>query len=78
MELIVLHLQTTFSLIAPPVVNFLAKDPLVDKYDLSQWTMPFSGAATLSQELTEAAVTRLGLQGIKQGACIYNVREIPL
>lgn len=64
--------KCTFSLIAPPVVNFLANDPLVDQYDLSHWTTPYSGAAPLGAELTMKMVTRLGLKGIRQG---YGMSE---
>lgn len=61
------NLQGTFSLLAPPVVNFLANDPMVDKFDLSSLRDPYSGAATLGRELTEKMVQRLKLDGIRQG-----------
>ncbi|XP_060559847.1 uncharacterized protein LOC132719909 [Ruditapes philippinarum] len=64
--------RVSFSLIAPPVVNFLASDPLVDKFDLSHWTTPYSGAASLGAELTMKMVTRLNLKGIRQG---YGMSE---
>ncbi|XP_062579412.1 LOW QUALITY PROTEIN: uncharacterized protein LOC134241356 [Saccostrea cucullata] len=62
----------TFSLLAPPVVNFLATDPMVDKYDLSSLRDPYSGASTLGKELTEKMVQRLKLDGIRQG---YGMSE---
>lgn len=73
-------LQTTFSLIAPPVANFLAKDPMVEQYDLSHWRMPLSGAAPLSKPLSEAVVNRLGISGLKQGQfqSIYGFVNIDL
>ena len=37
--------RITFGFIAPPIVLVLAKDPLVDKYDLSSLKMMNSGAA---------------------------------
>jgi 4-coumarate--CoA ligase len=37
--------KTTFSYVVPPIVLGLAKDPLVDKYDLSSMKMMNSGAA---------------------------------
>ena len=54
-------------MIAPPVVNFLANDPLVDKFDLSHWKTPYSGAAPLGADLTMKMVNRLKLKGIRQG-----------
>ncbi|XP_011432313.3 uncharacterized protein [Magallana gigas] len=62
----------TFSLLAPPVVNFLANDPMVDKFDLSSLRDPYSGAATLGRELTVKMVQRLKLDGIRQG---YGMSE---
>ncbi|OWF49894.1 probable 4-coumarate--CoA ligase 1 [Mizuhopecten yessoensis] len=62
----------TFSLIAPPLVNFFAKHPLVDKYDLSTLHTPYSGAATLSRSLTEQMVERLHITSIRQG---YGMSE---
>ncbi|XP_045170274.2 uncharacterized protein LOC123532762 [Mercenaria mercenaria] len=64
--------KITFSLIAPPVVNFLANDPLVNNFDLSHWTTPYSGAAPLGADLTMQMVTRLNLKGIRQG---YGMSE---
>ncbi|XP_052274897.1 uncharacterized protein LOC127874556 [Dreissena polymorpha] len=64
--------KTTFSLIAPPVVNFLATDPSVERYDLSHWRTPYSGAAPLGKDLTETVVRKLGLTGLRQG---YGMSE---
>lgn len=66
------NLQGTFSLLAPPVVNFVANDPMVDKFDLSSLRDPYSGAATLGRELTEKMVQRLKLDGIRQGTKIAS------
>ncbi|XP_033755252.1 probable 4-coumarate--CoA ligase 1 [Pecten maximus] len=62
----------TFSLIAPPLVTFFAKHPLVDKYDLSSLQSPYSGAATLSRALTEQMAERLNITSIRQG---YGMSE---
>jgi 4-coumarate--CoA ligase len=37
--------KVTFAYVVPPIVLGLAKDPLVDKYDLSSIKMMNSGAA---------------------------------
>jgi 4-coumarate--CoA ligase len=37
--------KATFAFVVPPIVLDLAKDPLVDKYDLSTMRMMNSGAA---------------------------------
>lgn len=70
------NLQGTFSLLAPPVVNFLSNDPMVDKFDLSSLRDPYSGAATLGRELTEKMVQRLKLDGIRQGAKIASTKSV--
>ncbi|MBQ0925507.1 AMP-binding protein [Saccharopolyspora endophytica] len=52
--------------VAPPTVLALAKDRLVDSYDLSSVEMVFSGAAPLDGDLGRALTDRLGcavLQG---------------
>ena len=59
--------QGTFSLVAPPIVNFFAKHPAVTKYDIKSLHTPYSGAAPLSKILTEQMVNRLGIKGIRQG-----------
>lgn len=58
-------------MLVPPLVVFLAKHPLVDKYDLSHVQMIGCGAAPLSQELAKAVIKRLGGQPkilVMQGA----------
>jgi acyl-CoA synthetase (AMP-forming)/AMP-acid ligase II len=44
----------------PPIVLAIAKDPLVDQFDLSSLEFMNSGAAPLSAELEAACRTRLG------------------
>ncbi|XP_066281399.1 uncharacterized protein [Branchiostoma lanceolatum] len=51
----------------PPVVLFLAKHPLVDKYDFSHVKELVNGAAPLGRELAQAVVTRLKHPTIRQG-----------
>jgi len=43
--------QINFSYMAPPLVNFLVKQPIVDKYDLKKLKNIFCAAAPLGQEL---------------------------
>jgi acyl-CoA synthetase (AMP-forming)/AMP-acid ligase II len=62
----------TRALVAPPMVLALAKDPLVDQFDLSKLTLVNSGAAPLSAELALEAGARLGCEVI-QG---YGMTEL--
>ena len=48
--------------VAPPVIVRLARDKLVDKYDLSSVKMITSGAAPLTKELVDAVYKRLGIK----------------
>ncbi|OQR85179.1 4-coumarate-CoA ligase [Achlya hypogyna] len=52
--------------LVPPLVAFLAKHPLVDKYDLSATKHVISGAAPMGEELEQQLEARLGMK-IKQG-----------
>src|SRR2546429_488301 len=63
--------RVTLSHIVPPIVLKLAKDPSVDKYDLSSLKMIFSGAAPLGPELSRECLQRIGC-GIRQG---YGMTE---
>lgn len=54
--------KITFVYVAPPVIVRLARDSLVDKYDLSSLRMITSGAAPLTRELVEAVHQRLKLK----------------
>jgi len=63
--------RVTLSHIVPPLVLKLAKDPIVDNYDLSSLRMIFSGAAPLSAELSDQCMVRIGC-GIRQG---YGMTE---
>ncbi|XP_012275911.1 4-coumarate--CoA ligase 1 [Orussus abietinus] len=61
--------------LVPPLVLFLAKHPIVDKYDLSSVTTITCGAAPLSQEIQNTVSKRLNLKEIKQG---YGLTETTL
>ncbi|KFY04165.1 hypothetical protein V491_09446 [Pseudogymnoascus sp. VKM F-3775] len=53
--------RITYTYVAPPIVLRLAKDALVDNYDLSSLRMITSGAAPLTRELIIAVYDRLGI-----------------
>ncbi|HXT61721.1 MAG TPA: 4-coumarate--CoA ligase family protein [Pyrinomonadaceae bacterium] len=63
--------RVTLSHVVPPIVLKLAKEPLVEKYDLSSLKVIFSGAAPLGPELTRACTQRIGCS-IRQG---YGMTE---
>jgi len=63
--------KVTMGYVVPPVILQLAKNPVVDKYDLSSLKMMNSGAAPLTKELVEALYTRLKVP-VKQG---YGLSE---
>jgi acyl-CoA synthetase (AMP-forming)/AMP-acid ligase II len=52
--------RATIGYVAPPVVLALAKQPVVDRYDLSSLRWLLSGAAPLDAELARACAERLG------------------
>ncbi|GMF37435.1 unnamed protein product [Phytophthora lilii] len=57
--------------LAPPLVTFLAKHPIVDKYDISHAKFVKSGGAPLGKEVERAVMQRLGIQ-VLQG---YGMTE---
>ncbi|CAL7949583.1 unnamed protein product [Xylocopa violacea] len=61
--------------IVPPIMVFLAKHPIVDKYNLSSVKEIGCGAAPLSEEITKMVVNRLNKPMIKQG---YGLTETTL
>ncbi|XP_033217318.1 4-coumarate--CoA ligase 1-like [Belonocnema kinseyi] len=61
--------------LAPPLLVFLAKSPIVDKYDLSSVTRVSSGAAPLSVEIEEAVKKRFKLPFIRNS---YGLTETTL
>lgn len=64
--------KCTIAFIAPPVAVALAKDPLVDSYDLSSLNTVMSGAAPLDAELGQAVAERLNCK-VVQG---YGMSEL--
>lgn len=56
---------------APPIVLHLAKNPVVDDYDLKSLKVMTSGAAPLTKDLIEAVGKRLGVE-VKQA---YGLSE---
>lgn len=58
--------------VVPPLMVFLGKHPLVDKYDLSSVRTIICGAAPLSKEAQDAVAKRLGVSDIRQG---YGMTE---
>jgi len=64
--------RVTRAFLVPPIVLALAKQPIVDDYDLSSLVMILSGAAPLGAEVARACAERLGCR-VKQG---YGMTEI--
>ena len=61
-------MQVTNAPIVPPIVLFLAKHPLVDKYDLSSVEEVTCGAAPMGEGLEEALIKRMPrVKHIRQG-----------
>lgn len=59
----------------PPLMVFLAKHPIVDKYDLSSLMVLLCGAAPLSRETEDQIKERIGVPFIRQG---YGLSESTL
>nr|ADK56478.1 luciferase [Taximastinocerus sp. FGCA-2010] len=66
------HYKIPTIVVAPPVMVFLAKSPLVDKYDLSSLREVATGGAPIGKDVAHAVAKRLGLSGILQG---YGLTE---
>ena len=64
--------KVTLAPLVPPLILFLAKHPLVDKYDLSSLEQITSGAAPLGGDLVKAANDRIKCKIIRQG---YGLTE---
>ncbi|XP_043274154.1 luciferin 4-monooxygenase [Venturia canescens] len=62
-------------MLVPPLMVFLAKSPLVDRYDLSSIKQIWCGAAPLSENIRHAVSQRLNKPVIKQG---YGLTETTL
>ncbi|XP_015609934.1 4-coumarate--CoA ligase 1-like isoform X2 [Cephus cinctus] len=61
--------------VVPPLMVFLAKHPLIDRYDLSSVKHIWCGAAPLSKEIQTAVMKRLNVSKIRQG---YGLTETTL
>ncbi|HEV2912533.1 MAG TPA: 4-coumarate--CoA ligase family protein [Pyrinomonadaceae bacterium] len=55
----------TLAHLVPPIVLALAKNPIIEQYDLSRLKTIFSGAAPLGEDLTRACQERLGCRVIQ-------------
>ncbi|KAL8519704.1 hypothetical protein ACS0TY_010584 [Phlomoides rotata] len=71
LELIQRH-RVSVAAVVPPLVLALAKNPLVDNFDLSSIRMVLSGAAPLGKELEAALLSRLPQAVFGQG---YGMTE---
>jgi 4-coumarate--CoA ligase len=72
--------RITYGYVAPPVVLHLAKNPLVDNYDLSSLRFLTSGAAPLTKELILEVHKRIGLRvkqayGLSETSPVSHVQE---
>ncbi len=63
--------RATVAFVVPPIMNFLARHPLVSQYDLSSVRSILSGAAPLSPEVVRMVHERLGAE-VHQG---YGMTE---
>jgi acyl-CoA synthetase (AMP-forming)/AMP-acid ligase II len=57
--------RATLAYVAPPIVLALARDPLVERYDLSSVRSVLSGAAPLDAELAQACASRVGCEVVQ-------------
>lgn len=64
LELLQKH-RITFAPVVPPVMLALAKNPIVDRFDLSHVHTLLSGAAPLREDLAAAVAARLGCRIIQ-------------
>ena len=64
--------KVTVGYLAPPLVLFLAKHPLVDQYNLSSLNSVVSGAAPLSGDMVQAVKDRLSVEDVRQA---YGLTE---
>ena len=59
MYLFIYFTQASLCCLAPPIALFLAKHPLVDKYNLSSLRSLLNGAAAVSPSVVETVLKRL-------------------
>ncbi|XP_049877771.1 uncharacterized protein LOC126374996 isoform X2 [Pectinophora gossypiella] len=67
--------KVNMTTLVPPLAVFLAKHPLVTKYDLTSLNEVWCGAAPLSMEIQHAVAKRTGIQSIRQG---YGLTEVTM
>ncbi|XP_058465841.1 luciferin 4-monooxygenase-like [Malaya genurostris] len=67
--------QVNLITVAPPLMVFLAKHPIVDNYDLSSLITLICGSAPLSKEIEDRVRERIGVAFIRQG---YGLSETTL
>lgn len=67
--------KTNTAFLVPPLLVFLAKSPLVEKYDVSSLLVIACGAAPLSKEISDAVKSRLNIFALRQG---YGMSEMTL
>ncbi|XP_055903336.1 uncharacterized protein LOC129939373 [Eupeodes corollae] len=67
--------KVVLAFMVPPLMVFLAKHPIVDKYDLSSLLVLVCGAAPLSKETVDTIKARIGVPIIRQG---YGLSESTL
>ncbi|KAH8417674.1 hypothetical protein KR222_004012 [Zaprionus bogoriensis] len=67
--------RVMLAFMVPPLMVFLAKHPIVDKYDLSSLMILICGAAPLSRETEDQIKQRIGVPFIRQG---YGLSESTL
>lgn len=67
--------RVMMAFMVPPLMVFLAKHPIVDKYDLSSLMVLLCGAAPLSKETEDQIKERIGVPIIRQG---YGLSESTL
>ena len=65
--------RVTHASLLPPLILFLAKNQMVDKYDLSSLKTVFNGADSMSGELLDLTKERLGIKVVRQG---YGMAEL--
>ncbi|KAJ2953351.1 hypothetical protein O0L34_g941 [Tuta absoluta] len=67
--------KVNMTTLVPPLAVFLAKHPLVPKYDLTSLNEVWCGAAPLSMEIQSAVTKRTGISRIRQG---YGLTEVTM
>jgi acyl-CoA synthetase (AMP-forming)/AMP-acid ligase II len=64
--------KISFTALVPPIILLLAKNPLIDQYDLSSIKLVICGAAPLGVELSQQVKKRIPTMIVKQG---YGLTE---